>query len=51
MRWKMTRWWRWRRMFEISTNWLNGAGQVAIYALLIGLGLWVMSKIETKGKE
>lgn len=38
-------------MFEVSTNWLNGAGQVAIYALVIGAGLWLLSKIETKGKE
>jgi hypothetical protein len=33
-------------MFEISTNWINGAAQVAIYALLIGLGLWLLSKWE-----
>lgn len=38
-------------MFEVSTNWLNGAGQVIIYALAIGVGLWLLSKIETKGKE
>ena len=38
-------------MFEVSTNWLNGAGQVAVYALVIGAGLWLLSKIETKGKE
>ena len=38
-------------MFEISTNWLNGAGQVAIYALVIGVGLWLLSKIEIKERE
>ena len=38
-------------MFEVSTNWLNGAGQVLVYALAISAGLWVMSKIETKGEE
>ena len=38
-------------MFEISTNWLNGAGQVIVYALIIGAGLWVLSKIEIKEKE
>ena len=38
-------------MFEVSTNWLNGAGQVVVYALVIGAGLWLLSKIETKGKE
>ena len=38
-------------MFEISTSWINGLGQVLIYCLAIGLGLWVMSKIEMKGKD
>lgn len=38
-------------MFEISTNWLNGAGQVAIYALLISAGLWLLSKIELPDKD
>ncbi len=38
-------------MFEVSTNWLNGAVQVAVYALAISGGLWLLSKIETKGKE
>lgn len=38
-------------MFEISTNWLNGAGQVITYALVIGAGLWLLSKIEIKGRE
>ena len=38
-------------MFEISTSWLNGAGQVIVYALIISAGLWVMSKIETKERE
>lgn len=38
-------------MFEVSTSWINGAGQVLVYALIISAGLWVMSKIETKGEE
>ena len=38
-------------MFDVSTNWLNGAGQVVVYALVIGAGLWLLSKIETKEKE
>ena len=38
-------------MFEVSTNWLNGAGQVLVYALVISAGLWILSKIEMKGKE
>ena len=38
-------------MFEVSTSWINGAGQVIVYALIIGLGLWILSKIEMKGKE
>jgi hypothetical protein len=32
-------------MFEVSTNWVNGAGQVLVYALVISAGLWVLSKI------
>ena len=38
-------------MWEVSTNWLNGAGQVIVYALAIGAGLWLLSKIEIKEKE
>ena len=38
-------------MFEISTNWLNGAVQVAVYALVISAGLWLLSKIEIKESE
>ena len=38
-------------MFEVSTNWINGAGQVLVYALVIGLGLWILSKVEIKDKE
>lgn len=38
-------------MFEVSTNWGNGLGQVIVYALVISAGLWVMSKIETKGED
>lgn len=38
-------------MFEVSTNWLNGAGQVITYAVIIGAGLYLLSKIETKGED
>lgn len=38
-------------MFEVSTSWINGAGQVIVYALIISAGLWVMSKIETREEE
>lgn len=38
-------------IFEVSTSWINGAAQVLVYALVISAGLWVMSKIEMKGKE
>lgn len=38
-------------MFEVSTNWLNGAGQVITYAAIIGAALWLLSKIEIKEKE
>jgi hypothetical protein len=31
-------------MFEVSTNWINGAGQVLVYALVISAGLWLLSK-------
>ena len=37
-------------MFEVSTNWLNGAGQVITYALIITAGLYLLSKIEIKEK-
>jgi hypothetical protein len=38
-------------MFEVSTNWINGLGQVLVYCLAIGLGLYLLSKIETKGED
>lgn len=38
-------------MFEVSTNWINGAGQVLVYALVIGAGLWILSKVEIKERE
>ena len=38
-------------IFEVSTSWLNGAGQVIVYALVITAGLWVMSKVETREEE
>ena len=31
-------------MFEVSTNWINGLGQVIAYALIIGAVLWLLSK-------
>lgn len=33
-------------MFEVSTNWLNGAGQIVVYSVIAGAILWLMSKIE-----
>ena len=38
-------------MFNVSTNWTNGAGQVLVYALVISLALWVMSKIKSDRGE
>ena len=38
-------------MFEVSTSWINGAGQVIVYVLVISAGLWILSKIETKERE
>ena len=38
-------------MFEVSLRWQEGAVQVLIYALLITAGLWILSKIETKGED
>lgn len=38
-------------MFEISLSWTNGALQVIAYASALGLGLWLLSKIEIKEKE
>jgi hypothetical protein len=38
-------------MFEISTSWLNGLGQVIVYALITGGVLWALSKIEINKKE
>lgn len=37
-------------MFEVSTNWLNGAGQVLVYSVITGAILWLMSKIEIQEK-
>jgi hypothetical protein len=31
-------------MFDISTSWINGLGQVISYALIIGAVLWLLSK-------
>ena len=38
-------------MFEVSTNWLNGAVQVVVYALIVSGGLWLLSKIKVKEGE
>ena len=38
-------------MFEVSTSWINGLGQVITYAAIIGAGLWLLSKIEVKGED
>ncbi len=38
-------------MFEVSTNWTNGLGQVITYALIIGAILWVLSKVEINERE
>jgi len=38
-------------MFNVSTSWINGLGQVITYALIIGGVLWVLSKIEIKERE
>ena len=38
-------------IFDISLEWQDGAVQVLTYALLITAGLWILSKIEMKGKE
>jgi hypothetical protein len=38
-------------MFEVSLDWTNGLGQVLIYCLVIGLGLYLMSKIGREGKK
>jgi hypothetical protein len=38
-------------MFDVSLNWLDGAGQVLIYCLAIGLGLYILSKIGREGNK
>jgi hypothetical protein len=38
-------------MFDVSLSWLNGAGQVLVYALVMSAGLWVMSKIPSGGES
>jgi uncharacterized membrane protein len=37
-------------MFEVSTSWINGLGQVITYAAVLLIILWVMSKINTKSR-
>jgi hypothetical protein len=36
-------------MFDVSTSWINGLGQVLVYSGVLLIVLWVMSKIEIKG--
>jgi predicted transporter len=31
-------------MFDISLSWVSGLGQVITYAVIIGAGLWLLSK-------
>ena len=38
-------------LFELSFRWQDGAAQVIIYALVIYLGLVIISKISDKRKE
>lgn len=38
-------------MFEVSTSWINGLGQVLVYCLVIGLGLYLMSKIKREDNK
>jgi hypothetical protein len=38
-------------LFELSFRWQDGAAQVIIYALVIYLGLVVISKISDKRKR
>jgi hypothetical protein len=38
-------------MFEVSTNWINGLGQVITYALIIGAVLWLLSKIKINERK
>ena len=38
-------------MFEVSTSWINGLGQVITYALIIGAVLWLLSKIKINERE
>ena len=38
-------------MFNVSTSWINGLGQVITYALIIGAVLWLLSKIKINERE
>jgi len=38
-------------LFEISTSWVSGLAQIAVYALILGAGVWILSKIEIKERE
>jgi len=38
-------------IFEVSTSWINGLGQVITYALIIGAVLWLLSKIKINERE
>jgi hypothetical protein len=33
-------------MFEVSTSWINGLGQVLVYSGVLVLALWILSKVE-----
>jgi hypothetical protein len=37
-------------MFDVSTSWINGLGQVLVYSGVLLIILWVMSKIEIKDR-
>jgi len=38
-------------LFDISTNWVSGLAQITVYALILGAGVWILSKIEIKERE
>lgn len=38
-------------MFEVSTSWIDGLGQVITYALIIGAVLWLLSKIKINERK
>ena len=38
-------------LFEVSTSWVSGLAQITVYALILGAGVWILSRIEIKEKE